>query len=478
MWTHSMFFLAAFCVIAVTTAGGSPVEVTTDQSWSSSPSEDETVEAVTAMTVNYRPDIVADIVSDIKETFDSADDFIHKSYRSNDVEFMSKLSRHHKLIMVWIYSLREDDGMLTDLVALLLNSAVAAESDENFLNDFSFSESDVDNILKYLDSGKSNVKLPERVLDTLCSIVEATTITKFNQTAVEYGLEKGYVGAIRLMANRGSHMKRVKDNGDSLMHLAALVGNVNALRVLKEQGVDVDKKNAQGLTPLYYAASKKHNDAVMFLKSAGADIENRDDNGDTLLHLAAKNGDLNAAESLLNNGASLDAENEGMTPLYRAAQYGQDAMITFLREKGADLEHTWNECGLLNWAVRYNHTTAVKKFIELGVDVNTPTTGSFFTPLHWAARGGFVPLAEYLIEHGAGLNSLTSPGRTPMHEAAFWCQYDMVQLLFKKGAKVDIKDKYGHKPINMAKMNDHFAMAAMIQAMEDDRTQSFLNFDY
>ena len=58
----------------------------------------------------------------------------------------------------------------------------------------------------------------------------------------------------------------------------------------------------------------------------GADITTRDIYGSTPLHSAASKGDMPICEMLLANGAKESIDNEGRTPLFRAASegYAQD----------------------------------------------------------------------------------------------------------------------------------------------------------
>jgi ankyrin repeat protein len=63
------------------------------------------------------------------------------------------------------------------------------------------------------------------------------------------------------------------------------------------------------------------------------------------------------------------------------------------------------------------------------------------TPLHVASRLGFVPIAKYLIDHNAMVNSVTKDGYTPLHWAALYDKKEIAALLIEKGATVNAQNR-------------------------------------
>ena len=87
------------------------------------------------------------------------------------------------------------------------------------------------------------------------------------------------------------------------------------------------------------------------------------------------------------------------SPLMLAALRGQDALVVKLGSKGA----------------------AVNK--------------SGWTPLHYAATGGHVRIAAFLIGAHADVNAESPNGTTPLMMAAMYSSSDMVKLLLESGAE-------------------------------------------
>jgi ankyrin repeat protein len=70
--------------------------------------------------------------------------------------------------------------------------------------------------------------------------------------------------------------------------------------------------------------------------------------------------------------------------------------------------------------------------------------------LYLAARNGHASICEYLINKGIKVNEIQKTGSTPLHGAAYYGQTNVVKLLLSYGAKTNIKNNFGHLPIDEA----------------------------
>jgi truncated hemoglobin YjbI len=139
--------------------------------------------------------------------------------------------------------------------------------------------------------------------------------------------------------------------------------------------------------------------------------------GQTLLHDAALVSEAELAAVLIRSGADPEArEAEGHTPLYRAST-GDVARVLLAAGATADV-------------------------------ASGPTRG---TPLHQAARRGYVSVAEALLNHGAAIDARDAKGQTPLRRAVNCRQLQIVQLLVQRGADCHAADHRGVTPLDVAR---------------------------
>lgn len=181
---------------------------------------------------------------------------------------------------------------------------------------------------------------------------------------------------------------------------------------------------------------------------AAADMAGQD------IHTAARNGDLISVKALLEQDpAQIDSLNaNGSTPLIVAASVGQDKVVDYLLNKGADIQAV-NKMGMsaLHYAVNGEHLEVVKRLIEKGADVNIQSMMG--SPLHRAVFNGNTEMIRLLLGAGADVDSvMASSGWTPMHIAALSGWYEAAKLLVDNGSGLNIVDKRGATALYYAVM--------------------------
>jgi ankyrin repeat protein len=245
---------------------------------------------------------------------------------------------------------------------------------------------------------------------------------------------------------------------------AARRGHIDALRALLDAGADVNDTAevipANGQTPiLTLAIANGHYEAAAFLLERGAD-PNLMDNGWTALHQLARSraepgksrtnvgwtigptmtgsvSGLELAEQLLVKGANVNTQATkefedyyrhapvsriGATPLLMAARVSDAPLIRLLIEHGAD--HTLaTKDGMTPLMATAGN--GIRSPNEDGIDVDAPT-----------ALQTMIDLTKPDFET---MNTSDDRGWTPMHGAAYRGNLDVIRILEKNGALLDLK---------------------------------------
>jgi Ankyrin repeats (3 copies)/Ankyrin repeat len=136
-------------------------------------------------------------------------------------------------------------------------------------------------------------------------------------------------------------------------------------------------------------------------------LATRRSGGRTLLHYASGAGCLEVVASLLRLGTDPDIQHGGgHTPLYCVA----------------------NQCA------SETGPEVVRALVRAGANVNACGGVTRATPLHMAARRGYVEIARALLDCGAAIGARDSKGVTPLQRAVNCRRDAVVQLLEERGA--------------------------------------------
>lgn len=121
---------------------------------------------------------------------------------------------------------------------------------------------------------------------------------------------------------------------------AVVAGDQDSLAQFGDLGVWIDMPNRSGLTPLMQSLKTPSLATVEALLALGADPERRDRKGDAALHFLApvlSENSKDILDLLLNQGADLErANDEGETPILRAARWLNLTAVKLLLEAGAN----------------------------------------------------------------------------------------------------------------------------------------------
>lgn len=262
-------------------------------------------------------------------------------------------------------------------------------------------------------------------------------------------------------AGADTDAKRAEDDSTPLLLAARYAQEPGIINILVRAGGYIELTNKYGYTPLMLAIRKNESnpDIAIALIQNKADVnsafEKKYDDEDKMTPLMYSVSEymLNKPKvirALIDYGADVNAKNikDGYTALHFAAKNARDSeIVNMLVKAGADIEAK-DKYGYtpLMIALRKNdaYPDIAIALIKNNADVNAVFVENSATPL-MMALGDFLStkpkVIQALIDHGADVNAVNIGAMTPLMFAAGYSTEEIIKILIKAGADIDIKDK-------------------------------------
>lgn len=282
--------------------------------------------------------------------------------------------------------------------------------------------------------------------------------------------------AVIALLNKHTNANMRQDDGATPLAWAAVRCNEAIAALLLKAGANPNLANEQGVGPLHLAIVNGSPAIVRLLLAHGADPNLARDDGETPLMTATHLGQVDVMKMLLDRGANVNAREKkfGQTALMWAA--GHPDATRLLISHAADVHAVsrtwditatiytpttstigktgipWNNDGVytskqggqnaLLFAVQKHDLESAKMLLDAGVDVNvrsadgtTPLLAALYkwdplgkefvagsgapAPAGSSAHfGADIPMAGFLLDHGATVKVADGAGYTPLHGAA------------------------------------------------------------
>jgi uncharacterized protein len=272
-------------------------------------------------------------------------------------------------------------------------------------------------------------------------------------------------------------------------------GCYDCVRELIEAGADVNVPTPEAVSPVMIALDNDHNDVAKLLLDKGANPGVWDWWGRTALYIAIDRKETNAAPAGGGRGgrggrtaAAKGVSNMDIINALLAADVDPNPELNMHRpsrggNSGRFIENQLSTgCTPLFRATQGNDLEVIQALLARGANPNINTMG--LTAFLVAAgvgpgsRGGTglaaagavggsanVAVMDALVQHGADVNAQvtgtetysmrvsrapsSNEGMTALHVAAQGGRVDLVRYLIEKGARTDIVDSNGHKPVDL-----------------------------
>lgn len=281
----------------------------------------------------------------------------------------------------------------------------------------------------------------------------------FLRTAVEHG----YTDLVKVMLRRGCSL-----NGDpgklhygTPLHVAIEMQNIEMVSVLLQHMAPLEATREGGQTPLHYAVKSKQKGIIQLLLQYGANWKAVDDKGMTVLHFAiedsvgcwrsgpyyavtrpkVKSGTAQDITEILKlflvRGMTADIKTrDGQTPLHFAVKRHLKSVVEFLLMHNANLHAcNINKDSLLHIAVKDGNA-------------KSPCNGATSEQIleNEKKKAKFV---TWLISKGAKVDLLNKDGETPLQLAVKHNQKQIFPVLLQHAKKLDTHDSKHNTVLHM-----------------------------
>lgn len=229
-----------------------------------------------------------------------------------------------------------------------------------------------------------------------------------------WGLYGAIIGnnlfALNLLVSRGGNINTTRDqNGNTLLHCAAVHNRHNMAKLLIKMGARIDSQNIKFYTPLHLASIHNSCKVAKLLIENDADINLINTDHNSPLHFCSLYNNPEIAKLLIKGGEKIDVKRCFGNPPSEITVHGN-----------------WFEIGNL--------------LILRGLCIDLENKMEM-TALHLAAKSNSLEIAKLLIKNGARIFVQDQNGNTPLHLASKYNSFDVAKLLVSKGLEFnDIKD--------------------------------------
>ncbi|MEX0849115.1 MAG: ankyrin repeat domain-containing protein [Candidatus Dependentiae bacterium] len=310
------------------------------------------------------------------------------------------------------------------------------------------------------------IKIAELLIDQGIDL-EALSIDR--HTPLSMAVINDQLEMVTFLLSKGANLHFKTAGGNTLLHLAIVLSFEQLSKYLVSTGIDLKAQNAKGHTALHFAAQRDLIGIIeLLVKERGVPVDIASDSGVTSLHTAVHVGKLSAVKRLITLDADIHAKtSSGIVPLHIACSQGHLDIATYLLRNGANKDAIAHQGSTpLYFAVLEGHPHIVDLLLKYQVNARTQLVevDEGFTALHKAAQYDRPYLINKLCSYDKKLANISdSHGVSPLFLAAQYGCLDAVEVLINYKADLHQADKYGKKPIDIAKQNDHKAIARLLQ---------------
>ncbi|KAL5022254.1 hypothetical protein ScPMuIL_001409 [Solemya velum] len=284
-------------------------------------------------------------------------------------------------------------------------------------------------------------------------------------TPLHLAVEGSNLQMVDFLINHGADTGLKNSSEMAPLHVAVVNGSLKTLEcLLKHNEVDVNTSGEKGATALHYCALRDHDQCAKKLLEYGAKPCKKCQNGYYPIHEAAKNAAAKTLEVLIQHVESLGytramvlsfADKENNMPLHSAVNSGEIQVVLVCLDAGAPVDaqqedkstplHFASAKGSLEM-LKLMHEKQPDRFLK-AINIEDVLQ---MAPLHRAALFNHFAVVEYLLDKGADINARDCNDRTALLLAASKGNWKTVKCLLDHGADIYVNDQNSRNFLHLA----------------------------
>ena len=241
------------------------------------------------------------------------------------------------------------------------------------------------------------------------------------------------------------YIHEINNNCKSALHAACRISNIPIIKTLLKKEVDIDEffddDYNKNTTALFESVNLQYYKIVQILLQNNADPNKKcilDGVDYSPLNIACLNLNIGIVHLLLKYGASVNTT-DNYDSFYNRCPY---------------MDNDWykNQYTLLyiNCCFDNGNETIIQLLLNYGENIDTQMECNGYTALHIACENNNINVVKLLLKNNANLNIQNENGDTPLHIATKLTHLDIAKMLLKAGARTDIQDNDGYTSIEYA----------------------------
>lgn len=299
-------------------------------------------------------------------------------------------------------------------------------------------------IVNYLLDKKENIKIKDKNKRSLLRVA-----VEYKQPSIVHLLlMKGEMDPNEKWANGLTLLMQSIDNNDE----------DTAIRLV-EYGAEFNKADKDKKYPLIQALYKGHFDLAVEMILRKANVNCADRTGMTPLGVCCKYGDYDMAKILIERGANINCDlGNGMNILYMAATSQNFDIVELLAGNNVDMNQRQTLLAPpLNIIVTYEKYDLLKKMLQIK-PCNIDYTGiGEVNALMASVEMNLCEAVNILLDYGANIEFVTKTEKdTPLLRCCRFDCSDVLKVLIRRGARLDVKCAGGFSPVHLASSTNSF----------------------